>query len=138
MMNLENYQSLLIITEIAHLNKEIIDTQKEVIFTMGAIGENRSKETGNYVKRVADYSRVLALKYGLSSKEAELLKEAFPIHDIRKVGIPDSILKKPAKLDEHEWEIMKTYAQLGYEMLKHSNRKILKAAAIVAKEHHEK
>jgi response regulator RpfG family c-di-GMP phosphodiesterase len=126
------------ITEIAHLNKEIIDTQKEVIFTMGAIGESRSKETGNHVKRVAEYSRVLALKYGLSSKEAELLKEASPMHDIGKVGIPDSILKKPAKLDEHEWEIMKTHAQLGYEMLKHSNRKILKAAAIVAKEHHEK
>ena len=126
------------ISEIAHLNKEIVDTQKEVIFTMGAIGESRSKETGNHVKRVAEYSRILALKYGLSIEEAELLKEASPMHDIGKVGIPDSVLKKPARLDDSEWEIMKTHAQLGYEMLKHSHREILQAASIVAHEHHEK
>ena len=126
------------LNEIAHLNKEIIDTQKEVIFTMGAIGESRSKETGNHVKRVAEYSRILALKYGLSIEEAELLKEASPMHDIGKVGIPDSVLKKPARLDDSEWEIMKTHAEIGYEMLKYSNREILKAASIVAHEHHEK
>ncbi|AXH13011.1 HD-GYP domain-containing protein [Halarcobacter bivalviorum] len=126
------------IKEIQNLNKEIEDTQKEVILTMGAIGETRSKETGNHVKRVAEYSKILAIKYGLSEKEASLLKEASPMHDIGKVGIPDFVLKKPAKLNDEEWQIMKTHAQLGYEMLKHSNRKILKAAAIVAKEHHEK
>ncbi len=126
------------ISQIENLNKEIEDTQKEVIFTMGAIGESRSKETGNHVKRVAEYSKILALKYGLEPEIAELLKEASPMHDIGKVGIPDAILKKPARLDSKEWEIMKTHAQLGYEMLKHSKREILKAAAIVAKEHHEK
>lgn len=126
------------ISQIAHLNKEIVDTQKEVIFTMGAIGESRSKETGNHVKRVAEYSKILALKYGLSVAEAELLKEASPMHDIGKVGIPDSVLKKPAGLNGEEWKIMKTHAELGYEMLKHSNREILKAASIVAYEHHEK
>ncbi|WP_424687911.1 MAG: HD domain-containing phosphohydrolase [Halarcobacter ebronensis] len=126
------------IKEIQSLNKEIEDTQKEVILTMGAIGETRSKETGNHVKRVAEYSKILAIKYGLDENEANLLKEASPMHDIGKVGIPDRVLKKPAKLNDEEWEIMKGHAQLGYEMLKHSNRKILKAAAIVAKEHHEK
>jgi len=126
------------IGEIKHLNKEIEDTQKEVIFTMGAIGETRSKETGNHVKRVAEYSRILALKYGLDQDIANLLKEASPMHDIGKVGIPDSVLKKPATLDSEEWQVMKTHAELGYDMLKHSNRNILKAAAIVAHEHHEK
>ncbi|MGA1933430.1 HD domain-containing phosphohydrolase [Arcobacter sp. YIC-464] len=126
------------IHEIESLNKEIESTQKEVIFTMGAIGESRSKETGNHVRRVAEYSRILALRYGLDKNTAELLKEASPMHDIGKVGIPDSVLKKPAKLDDEQWEIMKTHAQLGYDMLKHSNREILKAAAIVAHEHHEK
>ncbi len=126
------------IKKIKVLYTEIENTQKEVIFTMGAIGETRSKETGNHVKRVALYSKLLALKYGLNKKEAELLKNASPMHDIGKVGIPDSILKKPVKLNEEEWQIMKTHAQLGYEMLKHSKRPILKAAAIVAYEHHEK
>jgi len=119
-------------------DKEIEATQKEVIFTMGAIGETRSKETGNHVTRVAEYSKLLALLYGMDEDEAELLKMASPMHDIGKVGIPDSILNKPGKLDADEWKVMMTHAELGYEMLKHSQRPILKAAAIVAVEHHEK
>ncbi len=63
---------------------------------------------------------------------------ASPMHDIGKVGIPDNILNKPAKFEPHEWEIMKTHAELGYEMLKYSQRPILKAAAIISYEHHEK
>ncbi len=126
------------VTPLYDLYKEIEETQKEVVFTMGAIGESRSKETGNHVKRVAEFSKTLAKLAGLSLEEAELLKQASPMHDIGKVGIPDAILNKPGKLDEHEWTIMKTHAKLGYNMLKHSSRTILKAAAIVALEHHEK
>lgn len=120
------------------LEKEIEDTQKEVVFKMGAIGETRSKETGNHVKRVAEYSKILALEYGLSEADAEVLKQASPMHDIGKVGIPDNILKKPGRLDKDEIEIMKTHSKLGYEMLKGSNRPLLKVAAILAHEHHEK
>ena len=105
---------------------------------MGAIGETRSKETGNHVKRVAEYSKLLALLSGLDETDAELLKQASPMHDIGKVGIPDRVLNKPGRLNAEEWEIMKTHAQLGYDMLNHSNRPILKAASIVAREHHEK
>lgn len=124
--------------EISALNEEIINTQREIIYTMGEIAETRSKETGNHVKRVAEYSKLLALKLGLSQEEAELLKLASPMHDIGKVGIPDDILNKPGKHTPQEFEIMKTHAQLGFDMLKHSNKKILQAAAIVAGQHHEK
>ncbi|RXJ58142.1 HD-GYP domain-containing protein [Candidatus Marinarcus aquaticus] len=124
--------------EIKNLNKEIEETQKEVIFTMGAIGESRSKETGNHVKRVAQYSKILALHYGLSSKEANMLKQASPMHDIGKVAIPDAILNKPGRFDEAERTIMETHAELGYSMLKHSDRPLLKMAAIISNEHHEK
>ncbi len=124
--------------EIKALNNEIEATQKEVVFTMGAIGESRSKETGNHVKRVAEYSRLMALKYGLDEEEAELLKQASPMHDIGKVAIPDAILNKPGSLSRLEFEQMKKHAELGYEMLKHSERPLMKAAAIVAYEHHEK
>ncbi len=126
------------ISEIINLHEELEDTQKEIIYKMGEIGETRSKETGNHVKRVAEYSKLLALLYGMEEKEAELLKQASPMHDIGKVGIPDNILKKPGKLDPLEWEVMQTHAQLGYDMLKYSSRPILKAAATVAGEHHEK
>ncbi len=105
---------------------------------MGAIGESRSKETGNHVKRVAEYSKIIALHYGLNEEEAELLKQASPMHDIGKVAIPDAILNKPGKFTDDEFEQMKRHAELGYEMLKSSNRSLLKAAAIVAYEHHEK
>lgn len=126
------------ITEIVKLNEEIIHTQKEVVLTMGAIGETRSKETGQHVKRVAEYSYLLAKLVGLSEEEAFLLKQASPMHDIGKVAIPDNILNKPGKLTFEEFEIMKTHAEIGYEMLKYSDRAILKASALVAYTHHEK
>lgn len=126
------------VTPIYDLYKEIEDTQREVVFTMGAIGESRSKETGHHVKRVAEYSYLLGKLSGLSQEECDLLKQASPMHDIGKVGIPDSILNKPGKLTDDEFRIMKTHAKLGYNMLKHSQRDILKAAATIAYEHHEK
>jgi HD-GYP domain-containing protein (c-di-GMP phosphodiesterase class II) len=120
------------------LHNEIEETQKEIIMTMGEIGESRSKETGNHVKRVAEYSYILALGLGMSLEEAELLKLASPMHDIGKVAIPDAVLKKPGKLTDEEFDIMKSHTAIGYNLLKNSSRRILKTAAIVAYEHHEK
>lgn len=135
---IEYDQLQLKLDEVEALSKEIEDTQREVVFTMGAIGESRSKETGNHVKRVAEYSKIMALYYGLSKEEAEMLKQASPMHDIGKVAIPDSVLNKPGRFNDEERKIMDTHAQLGYDMLKHSHRDLLKCAAIVAYEHHEK
>lgn len=126
------------ITETVEANKEIFATQREIVYAMGEIGEMRSKETGHHVKRVAEFSHLLALEYGLSEKDAAFLKMASPMHDIGKVAIPDNILKKPGKLTKDEFEIMKTHAELGFNMLKNSSKHILEAAAIVAYEHHEK
>jgi len=126
------------VSDLVKINEEIINTQKDIVYKMGEIGETRSKETGNHVKRVAEYSYLLAIESGLSQEDANTLKIASPMHDIGKVGIPDAVLKKPGKLDLDEWKIMQTHAQLGYEMLKGSTRPILKAATIVAKDHHEK
>ena len=124
--------------ELRDINRELEDTQKEIVFTMGAIGEKRSRETGNHVRRVALYSEVLALGYGLDERTAKLIKEASPMHDIGKVGISDKILNKPEPFTREEFEIMKQHAALGYEMLKYSHRELLEASAIVAYEHHEK
>ena len=120
------------------LAEEIVETQREVVFTMGAVGESRSKETGHHVKRVAEYSKILALAYGLSKEEAELLKQASPMHDIGKVAIPDAVLNKPGRFNAEERAIMDTHAELGYKMTNNSERPLLKAASIVAYEHHEK
>lgn len=126
------------VTELISMNIEIEETQREIISTMGAIGETRSKETGNHVKRVAEYSKLLAVAYGMDTNEAEMIKMASPMHDIGKIGISDDILNKPAKLTAQEFELMKKHSILGYEMLKSSQRPILRAASIIALEHHEK
>ncbi len=139
---IKNIETILVyatdITEIINLNEEIEDTQKEIIYTMGEIGETRSKETGNHVKRVARYSYILARLYGLEEEEAKKLKMASPMHDIGKIAIPDNILNKPSRHTIDEFKIMKTHSQLGFEMLNKSNRPIIKAAAIVAHQHHER
>ena len=120
------------------LNQEIEDTQKEVIFTLGEVIENRSQETGNHVRRVAELSYLLALKAGLSEREADLLRLASPMHDIGKVGIPDAILLKPEKLSRKEFETIKHHTDIGYEILKKSSREIMKAAVFAAQQHHER
>lgn len=120
------------------LHQEIVDTQREIISTMGEVGEIRSKETGNHVKRVAEYSYVLALGLGLSVAEAELLRTASPMHDIGKIAIPDAVLNKPGKLTEEEYDIIKSHTKIGYQLLRGSKRELLRTAAIVAEQHHEK
>jgi PAS domain S-box-containing protein len=126
------------ITDIYNLKQEIVETQKEVVFTMGAIGETRSKETGKHVKRVAEYSRVFGKYCNLSEEEIELLVDASAMHDIGKIAIPDNILHKTGKLNDEEFQIMRTHAEIGYTMLNHSSRPLLKTAAIIALEHHER
>lgn len=121
-----------------YLNKEIIDTQKELIETLGETVERRSKESSHHVKRVANISYELALRYGLSEEEATLIKNASPMHDVGKIGIPDSILLKEGKLNEEEYEIMKRHTLIGKNILEHSKKEVLKAASIIAYEHHEK
>ncbi len=121
-----------------YLDKEVLDTQNEVIETLSEIVESRSKETANHVKRVAEFSYYLAKKSGLSEQESLTLKYAAPLHDVGKIGIPDNVLLKPGRLDDEEFEIIKSHAAIGHSILKKSKRPILKAAAIVAHEHHEK
>ena len=120
------------------LLEEIDATQREVVYIMGVTGESRSKETGNHVKRVAEYSRLLAELYGLSEADCNTLKDASPMHDLGKIAIPDAVLNKPGRFNDEERAIMDTHAELGYNILKGSERTLLKAAAIVAYEHHEK
>lgn len=120
------------------LTEEIEDTQREVIFTLGEVVENRSEETGNHVKRVGEYCYLLARKYGFDEETAELLRFASPMHDVGKIGIPDAILNKPGKLTSEEFETIKTHTLIGYDILKGSKQKILQMAAQIALEHHER
>lgn len=126
------------ITKEIALREDIESTQREVLSTLGELGEWRSKETGDHVNRVALYSELLAKKYGCNEEDVKLLKMASPMHDIGKVIIPDEILLKPAKLTDEEFTIMKNHTTYGWEIFHKSNHALLQAAALIAHEHHEK
>ena len=126
------------VSELFDLNDEIWQTQHEMLSLLGEVGETRSQETGNHVRRVAKYSKLLGELYGLEEEQIRLIYSAAPMHDIGKIGIPDAILLKPGKLDVDEYTVMKTHSNIGYDILKNSNRPLLQAAAIIAHEHHEK
>jgi PAS domain S-box-containing protein len=126
------------ITEILDLNEEIQTTQKELIFRIGESVESRSKETGNHIRRVAKYSELLGRLYGLDANSCETLSIASTMHDVGKIAIPDSLLLKPSKLSQDEFEIMKTHTYIGYKILSGSKLPILKMAAEIAYGHHER
>ena len=90
------------------------------------------------VKRMAEYCYELALLAGLSERDADLIKRASPMHDVGKIATPDSVLLKPSKLDDEEWDIMKQHPIIGHQIMANSERPILKAASIISLQHHEK
>ncbi len=131
-------ENIVVALENIRLNEVIEDNQKEIMYRLGEVVESRSKESGSHVKRVANYTALLAKLSGMDPEQVETLKQASPLHDIGKVGIPDAVLNKPAKLDPSEWEIMKTHAKLGYDMLYDSDIPLLRTGAAIAMYHHEK
>jgi HD-GYP domain-containing protein (c-di-GMP phosphodiesterase class II) len=124
--------------ELSRLNREIEDSQKELLSIMGEAVEFRSRETGEHIGRVSRYSEILALLAGLDAEEAKMLANAAPMHDIGKIAIPEAILNKPGKLTDEEFEVMKTHSTAGYSLLCKSDKKMINAAAEVAYGHHEK
>ncbi|MBX3179459.1 MAG: response regulator [Candidatus Hydrogenedentes bacterium] len=124
--------------ENVRLLRDVEDAQREIVFTLGEIVETRSQETGFHVKRVAEYCKLIGLKCGLNPSEAEVLRLASPLHDVGKVGIPDAILNKPGKLTPEEFDVIKTHATIGYDMLKVTKGHVLRAAAVIALQHHER
>jgi response regulator RpfG family c-di-GMP phosphodiesterase len=121
-----------------YLNAELEDSQREIIFTLGELVDMRSVETGGHVRRVGAYSRLLALKAGLSEEEAGVIAVASAMHDVGKLCIPDAILQKTGELSEDEFALMKIHPAAGSRLLKHSDRAILRTASVIAAQHHER
>lgn len=124
--------------ENVRLREMIKDSQRELSYILGEAVEKRSKETGSHVKRVANYSYLLALHYGLPVYDAEKIKLASPLHDVGKIAIPDHILNKPGKHTPEEWTIMQSHADVGFQILRNSQNEILQQGAIIAYQHHER
>jgi len=117
---------------------QIHNTRLEIIRMLGRAAEYKDNETGTHIIRMSKYCHVMALAYGLSEHEAEVLLNAAPMHDVGKIGIPDKILQKPGPLDEDEWKIMRRHAYMGHLIIGKHDSEILTAAAVIAHQHHEK
>lgn len=135
--------------EMKELNRELEKTSDEVIDMLVNAVEVRDTESGEHVKRVRYFSRLLAEdvmieypEFDLSPEQVDIITRASGMHDIGKIMIPDSILLKPGKLTEEEWEVMKTHSEKGFELLKEAPKAWGEDLIRISKEiclyHHEK
>lgn len=117
---------------------ELDELAKAAIRMLGEAGHYNDPYTGEHIWRMAAYSVAIARAAGWTPAQVGMIELAAPTHDTGKIGIPHSILKAPRPLNPDEWEIMKTHAQIGYEILSKSDNPVFKMAAEVARYHHEK
>ncbi|OGW48415.1 MAG: two-component system response regulator [Nitrospirae bacterium GWC2_57_9] len=110
----------------------------ETVYRLTLASEYKDEETGAHIRRVSFYTQTIAEKIGADKEYTENIFHASPMHDIGKVGIPDSVLLKPGKLTPEEWEIMKTHTAIGAKILKGSDSPYLKMAEEIALSHHER
>lgn len=118
--------------------EEIRKLNHEMTYLSASIAELKSKETGQHLRRVAEFCYLFCKFLGKDEAECEKIKMAAVLHDIGKVGISDEILNKPDKLNEEEWKVMKQHSVMGYEMLIDSEFELMRLAATIALEHHER
>lgn len=123
--------------EVRLKSSELRSSYIETIRRLTIASEYKDKDTANHITRISYYSLLLATTLGWSKSETEIIYYASPMHDVGKIGIPDSILNKPDKLDAAEFEIMKNHTTIGSNILANSTSPILKCAEMIAKDHHE-
>lgn len=133
--------------EVSMRTAELVSSRQEVIRCLAAAAECRDKETGNHVVRVGLYSGILARELGMDEYTASIIEQAAILHDVGKIGIPDSILLKPGALTPQEVSTMRRHCEIGHRILNMKDDEriangmrspILKMAAIIAMSHHER
>jgi putative two-component system response regulator len=135
---IENRRYTVHLEEVVREQTQIIHrAHEETIHRLVTASTFRDEETGAHIKRTGLYSEVLARAVGWTDSEAERIRMAAPMHDVGKIGIPDSILQKPQLLTADEYEIMKRHTTIGASMLAGSDSRMLKMAHEIALAHHE-
>jgi putative two-component system response regulator len=119
-------------------HEDLKESYIDSIHRLVMAAEYKDEDTGDHIVRIGRYSTLMATKLNLSDEFSDLIHYASPMHDIGKIGIPDKILLKPGKLDNVEFETMKTHSQIGSRLLSRSKSKILQMAQEIALNHHEK
>ena len=114
------------------------NNQKGLVYSLSEISESKSKYTGEHIKRVAEYMRVLGRASGFDEEYVEMLSTAAMAHDIGKLMISEEILEKTTKLTDEEYQIMKSHVLYGEALLEKCPGELMHIACVLAKEHHEK
>lgn len=122
----------------AEARATIADREIEALIELGKVAEFRDQTTGSHIIRVGLYAKLLAPLFYTDENERRLIYYAAPLHDIGKIGIPDSILLKPGPLSADEFERMKAHTTIGYTILKDSKNPNLRMGAEIALSHHER
>ena len=117
---------------------EIHERELETLSKLAKAGEFRDKTTGNHLMRMARYSGLIAQHLGLGAETVHVIEVAAPMHDIGKIGIPDSVLIKEGPLTTEQQQVMRAHPRIGYDILKGSPSKYLSMGSIIALGHHEK
>ena len=123
---------------VAQRTTEIAETRLEILHCLGRAAEYRDNDVGMHVARMAQYCYLIARGYGLSEEESQLLLQVAPMHDVGKIAIPDSVLLKPDKLDEKEYEIIRSHCRVGHQIIGKHTTPLLSTASMVALTHHER
>ncbi len=118
--------------------EELYRTRLQIVQRLGMASEYRDEETGSHILRMSHICALLARALGWSNDQCDLILNASPMHDIGKIGIPDSILLKPGKFEPQEWGVMKTHAVIGAKLLEGDDSDLLRMAREIALTHHEK
>jgi putative two-component system response regulator len=124
--------------EIRKLLGSLENAYVEALECLAVAAEYKDPETGNHIRRIGEYAQLVAKELGWSEARQKLMLLAAPLHDVGKVGTPESILLKPGKLDVDEVAIMKQHTRNGYDILSHSKHPVMQAAASIARNHHER
>jgi putative two-component system response regulator len=117
--------------------RELEEAQREILTRLALAAEYRDDQTGEHTRRVGHMAALLARELGLTDAEVELIRQAAPLHDIGKLGIPDAVLMKPSKLTPEEYEVMKGHTEIGARLLSGSRFPLLRLAQEIARTHHE-
>ena len=118
--------------------EELDQNERDIIQRFAEISEAKSGETGQHVRRVAEYSALIAKYCGLSRDEVEHIKIASMMHDVGKLLVPREIIEKPGELTPEEMEIMRTHTNYGHAILANSRGEVISMARLIACQHHER
>ena len=133
------YQHNLILdSEVRERTAELKQSEIETIECLARAAEFRDDDTGQHTQRVGHIAALLAEKLEMEAEETQLIRRAATLHDVGKIGIPDSILLKPGRLTPDEFTVVKTHASIGHEILTRHHTPLLQSAAKIALAHHER